>query len=70
MRPFLTVPNQINLNHILLFTILFQHLKHQAISSIFSRGIADFKLLRSDWPRVFWLRSQEQDSLMGFYGIL
>ena len=44
-----------------IFMNLHQHAKNEAVSSICSREIVDFKILLSDWLRVFWPISHEQD---------
>ena len=40
---------------------LYQHAKNQAFSSFCSRKIVDLKIMQSDWPRAFWIISQEPD---------
>ena len=44
-----------------IFMNLHLHAKNEAVSSICSREIVDFKILLSDWLRVFWPISHEQD---------
>ena len=34
---------------------------HQAFSSLCSGDLVNLKILQSEWPRAFWLISQEQD---------
>ena len=40
---------------------LFRHAKNEAISSIWSAGILDLKILQSDLMQASWPISQEQD---------
>ena len=54
---FLTMPNQENLDQLLIFVNLHQHAKNEAVSST----CFDLKILQSDWLRAFWFISQEQN---------
>ena len=55
------MPNPIFFNELLISMNLYQHTKNQAFSSFFSGDIVNLKILQSDWPRAFWLKSQEPD---------
>ena len=41
--------------------LLCHNAKNQAISSLYSRDIFQFKIQQSDWPRAFWDISEESD---------
>ena len=41
-------------NRLLISMKLYQHAKNQAFSSFCPKGIADLKILQSDWPVAFF----------------
>ena len=51
--PFLTMLNQKTFNQHLIFVILHQHAKNEAVSSICSGEIVDLKILESDGREHF-----------------
>ena len=54
------MPTQKCFDQILIYVILYQHAKNQAISLIYSRDMVDQKIMQSDWLRTFRPISQEQ----------
>ena len=48
-------------DQLLIFVNMYQHAEDEAVSSICSGEIVDFKIVQSDWLRAFWPLSQEQD---------
>ena len=55
------MPNQKISNQLLIFVNFYQLARNKAVSSICSREIVHLKILLSDWLRIFWPVSQEQD---------
>ena len=49
------------LNQLLIFMILYQYEKIQAISSICSTNVGALKIQQSDWSRAFWSICSELD---------
>ena len=43
------------------FINLYKYAKNEVISLIYSKCIADLRILQSNWERVFWPILQEQD---------
>ena len=61
-HPFLTMLMKKFFDELLIFVILYQHTKNQAISWICSGDIVDLKMLQCDWLRAFCPISQEHSN--------